>query len=155
MLVLCVLLNVDIVIMSLPLLDSSLFMLSYAMLRALHFFPDFLIPCDPVFKGPFLPAWDLAISSRAFLSSRRLVCGTCGISGAGKRTCLLLELVGLVVFVLVILDFLLWLFVVDWVGTGWVRLVSRTEDMAWVNFSPPCPEGMVAVFCWCELCGCS
>ena len=34
-----------------------------------HFFlPDFLIPCCPVFMGPFPPAF-LAISSRAFLSA--------------------------------------------------------------------------------------
>ena len=37
-----------------------------------YFFPDFLIPCCPAFRGPFFPA-TLAISSRAFLSSQKSV----------------------------------------------------------------------------------
>jgi hypothetical protein len=36
--------------------------------RVAHFLPDFLMPCEPVFKGPFLPLAELASSSRAFLS---------------------------------------------------------------------------------------
>lgn len=110
------------------------------------------MPWDPVFRGPFLPAWDLAISSRAFLSSRKLVCDTCGLSKV-KRTCLLLELVGLVIFVLVVLDLLLWFLVVDGVGTGWVGLANYLRIWT-VQISPPCPEGMVAGILWSDLCVC-
>lgn len=107
--------------MLVPLLISSLFMLACTVPRTLHFFPDFLMPWEPVFKGPFLPAWDLAISSRAFLSLRRSAYDIRGKEIA-KHTCLLFELVGLVIFILVILDLLLWLLVVDGVGTGYVGL---------------------------------
>lgn len=68
------------------------------------------------------------MSSRAFLSLGGLVCGICDVN-LYARTCLLLELVGLIIFVLVILDLLLWLLVVDGVGTGLVILADCTEDL--------------------------
>lgn len=149
-----VLLLVDIVTVLLQTpIPSCYAVICYASSCTLHFFPDFLMPWDPVFKGPFLPAWDLAISSRAFLSSRRLVCGIYYIS-KGKRTCLLLELVGLVIFVLVVLDLLLWLLVVDGVGTGWVGLAScRRYGLGGSHLLVL--KAWLRVFFWSDLCGCS
>jgi len=47
-------------------LDSS------NLIMPLHFLPDFLMPCDPVFSGPLPPAF-FASSSLAFLSVRQVL----------------------------------------------------------------------------------
>lgn len=100
--------------------------------RVYFFLPDFLIPCWPVFMGPFPPAF-LAISSRAFLSAivvsphythtgvsdvdHEGYRGRARQSDSGMRTGLLLCKKSLVILVELLLR-RLGLLVVDRVGAG-------------------------------------